>query len=1133
MKDWTQWIFGQVAAGELPVDTGLALLEAMPAGTAPHKRQDIAVIGLSMRMPGANSLEQFWHNLIQRRDCVREYPAHRRPDSAPLIRTHTTLETEEIVYAPGGYLEEVDKFDSDFFQLSPMEAALMDPNQRMFLESCWSAIEDAGYGGSRLQGSRTGVYIGHADWPVYGQYITKTQPSRISMAGVGNTPSILASRISYLLDLRGPSLLIDTACSSSLVAVHTACKAIQNGDCDMAITGGVKLCLMPVAGVFEIGIESSRARTSTFDEHADGTVWGEGAAALLLKPLEQALADSDQIYAVIKGSAMNQDGASAGITAPNAAAQEELLCRAWEDAGVHPESITLFEAHGTGTRLGDPIEIDGIQRAFQRYTSKKQFCAIGSVKTNIGHLDGLSGIAGLLKGIAALHFKQKPPTLHFTRPNRSIPFADSPVYVQDRLAEWEATEYPRRCGVSSFGFSGTNCHVVLEEAPAETAGVGGTKLHDTSGGSSLYVLPISAKREDALKEWAAAYAERLREAGESLADICCTASTGRGHYTYRLAVIGREKQEIATKLESFAQSGLPGDDVYFGLYQEMAHTRTKRHPWEITPSERREYSRQADALLQQLGSTSSADYAALYDQLAEHYIRGADVDWSVLYATANCRKARLPTYPFRRIRCWVDDRVEQAGGTGVKRVHLTGRTNGMYTPEEQLLGQVWGELLGLDTVDIEDDFYDIGGNSIQAIKLEVDLSKSGITLGAEQIEVERSIKQLALRIAGQVAQTAAAARADDWEHSKITIAPAAVREAAATSSVPSALTNNTAVVIPNMEPFNDVFFKNCFYNSLFPVVRHYGGSELPIVLNELAVFTKNDSQYEVAYVPSRPDEDVFAEAGVQVIAKRGNERIMEDIQTEIASGHPVIAWVDAYELSIRKDAYQKEHMDHTLLIYGFDASSEQVHVIEHDRRENLSYRHQQVSFEDLVRGCRAFAERYLTNGAHTATHYLVRPVKQIADEQARTEEQVRSDSVRAFAVMLAESEPLCEQSEWMLAQFAREFAAATADEAHLQACVEEWAGFLNQVMNSKQVELYRLRSALGEQHEIIQTASQLRQSWDTVRKGVVRYLYLPVYDVAVLQGVSSRLQQLVQLEKQFRLELNEALNNHMQKTWEE
>lgn len=290
------------------------------------------------------------------------------------------------------------------------------------------------------------------------------------MSVQGNLSPIIASRISYLLDLRGPSMVVNTLCSSSLVALHLGCQSLKkNGECSMALIGGVQINLIPIRQV-EVGIESSSKRTRTFDHQSDGTGAGEGVIAFLLKPLEKAMKDEDNIYAVIKGSAYNQDGASAGLTAPNPAAQEDVIIKAWQEAGLDPETISYIEAHGTGTRLGDPIEIDGIKRAFRRYTDKRQFCAIGSVKSNIGHLDASAGLAGLLKAVLALQKGKIPPTINFERPNKMIAFHKSPVYVNTKLREWETDGFPRRCGVSSFGFSGTNCHVILEEAPHMEAG---------------------------------------------------------------------------------------------------------------------------------------------------------------------------------------------------------------------------------------------------------------------------------------------------------------------------------------------------------------------------------------------------------------------------------------------------------------------------------------------------------------------------------------------------------------------------------------------------------------------------------------------------------------------------------------
>jgi polyketide synthase PksN len=312
------------------------------------------------------------------------------------------------------------------------------------------------------------VFVGHSsDFGYdYRYLINLTAPSQAGLSVPGNIHSIIASRIAYLLDLKGPSLLVNTACSSALVAIHLACQSIRKGECEQALAGAVKVNLAPLKAEPNedgIGIIAPDGRARTFDDSSVGTGIGEGAGVILLKPLNRALSDGDQIYAVIKGSAMNQDGSSVGITAPNSAAQEEVILQAWKDADVAPETIAYIEAHGTGTKLGDPIEIHGIQKAFRHYTQHSQFCAVASVKTNVGHLDHAAGIVAVIKAVLAIRNCQIPPSLHFIKPNRKINFPESPVYVNDRLTSWPDQGFPRRCGVSSFGLSGTNCHLVLEE----------------------------------------------------------------------------------------------------------------------------------------------------------------------------------------------------------------------------------------------------------------------------------------------------------------------------------------------------------------------------------------------------------------------------------------------------------------------------------------------------------------------------------------------------------------------------------------------------------------------------------------------------------------------------------------------
>jgi len=456
-------------------------------------------------------------------------------------------------------------------------------------------------------------------------------------------------------------MLVDTACSSSLVAVHLACQAIRNGECDQAIVGSVKIHLLPVVKADQdIGIMASDGRTRSFDDSSDGTGAGEGAIAILLKPLSRAIADRDSIYAVIKGSATNQDGASIGITAPNVLAQEDVLVRAWSTANIDPGTISFIEAHGTGTKLGDPIEISGLQRAFRQFTDKKGFCAVGSVKSNFGHLDHCAGLAGLLKAVLALKHKQIPPSIHFARANRQIPFINSPVYVNDRLTEWEPSDsHPRRCGVSSFGLSGTNCHVVLEEAPAP-ASIREADAAIHAGRPNVFTL--SAPNLDSLQQMVAEYAAFFNNASASalaIENICFTANTGRGHYRYRIAILAADTVQLAGKLQQLADregaAGNKAEAIYFGEHTIVANGSEAAEAGELTAARQRELSRKAAALLDRVAQAPSGIAADRQLQsLCELYVQGADIDWGGWYIGQPYGRVRLPVYRFARTRCWLE-----------------------------------------------------------------------------------------------------------------------------------------------------------------------------------------------------------------------------------------------------------------------------------------------------------------------------------------------------------------------------------------------------------------------------------------------------------------------------------------------
>ena len=451
-------------------------------------------------------------------------------------------------YVPaGGMLEDVELFDAGFFGYSPREAELLDPQQRLFLECAWEAMEDAGYDSRRTPGL-VGVFASLGFNRYLHQILTAVDPEEVGglQLLLGNDKDFLATRVSYKLDLRGPSMTVQTACSSSLVAVHLACQNLVLGACDMALAGGVAISLPQRAGYLyeEEGIASPDGFCRTFDAAARGTVGGSGAGIVVLKRLADALADGDTIHAVLLGSAVNNDGGSgkAGYTAPSVAGQADVVSAALAAAGVSPQSIGYVEAHGTATPLGDTIEVAALTQAFRRGTDRTGFCLLGSVKTNVGHLDAAAGVTGMIKAVLALKHRQIPPSLHFTAPNPVIDFAASPFRVADRLTAWEGNGGPRRAGVSAFGIGGTNVHAVLEEAPP--AGL-------SAPSRPWQVLLLSALSATALERMTDGLAGRLEgDPGLHLADAAHTLRVGRRPFAHRRVVVAASREDAALALRS-------------------------------------------------------------------------------------------------------------------------------------------------------------------------------------------------------------------------------------------------------------------------------------------------------------------------------------------------------------------------------------------------------------------------------------------------------------------------------------------------------------------------------------------------------------------------------------------------------
>ncbi|MEP1079780.1 thioester reductase domain-containing protein [Leptolyngbya sp. PL-A3] len=522
--------------------------------------EPIAIVGIGCRFPGAKNPEAFWNLLSGGIDAIAEVPDDRwdvdqfyNPEPGKPGKMSTRW---------GGFLEQVDQFDAAFFGISPREVERMDPQQRLVLEVAWEALENAGIAPDSLSGSQSGVFMGIGNYD-YCRLLAK-DVSRISAYdGTGNTLSIAANRLSYTLNLRGPSVVVETACSSSLVAVHFACRSLQSGESNLCLVGGVSLMLSPEPFITysHAHMMAADGRCKTFDARADGYVRGEGCGVVVLKRLSDAIRDGDRIQGVIRGTAINQDGLSNGLTAPNGPSQQAVIRSALSNAGVTPEQISYVEAHGTGTSLGDPIEFKSLKAVLMQARHPERPCWLGSVKTNIGHLEAASGIASVIKVVLALQHQEIPPHLHLQELNPYISLAGTTFAIPTEPHPWTVAG-TRLAGISAFGFGGTNCHLVLEEAhPDFNAPVDKNEFNQQLTlpiaplpERPLHLLTLSAKHEQALRDLATSYQNFLAtHPPAALADICFTANTGRSHFDHRLAVVAGSTQELQERLAEFIQ----------------------------------------------------------------------------------------------------------------------------------------------------------------------------------------------------------------------------------------------------------------------------------------------------------------------------------------------------------------------------------------------------------------------------------------------------------------------------------------------------------------------------------------------------------------------------------------------------
>ena len=537
-----------------------------------QKVEPIAIIGMSCRLPGgADSPEAFWQLLNDGVDAIAEVPKDRwniddyydpNPDSPG-----------KIVTRDGGFLSQIDVFDAPFFGISPLEAQRLDPQQRLLLEVSWEALERANIVPDKLFNSLSGVFVGIT----VSDYLNKLATSEMPHAywGTGNVPSAATGRLSYILGLTGPNMAVETACSSSLVSVHLACQSLRQRECNLALAGGVNLLLSPESSIIysQAKMLSSDGRCKTFDSSANGYVRGEGCGIIVLKRLSDAVANGDNILALIRGTAVNQDGPSGGLTVPNGPSQVAVIRQALANGGVNPANVSYIEAHGTGTSLGDPIEVGSLGKIFGSNHSSENPVMIGSAKTNIGHLEIAAGIAGLIKVVLQLQQQKIAPSLHFNKPNPYINWSQLPLQVSTQLNPWENNGKTRIAGVSSFGFSGTNAHVVLEEAPVKQKKQKSKIKNQDELERSVHLLTLSAKTKTALDNLVSSYHNYLNTYPElKVADICYTANTGRSQFKHRLAVVASNQQELVEKLRQYEE----GEDVV-GIYSGEKLNNSKKN----------------------------------------------------------------------------------------------------------------------------------------------------------------------------------------------------------------------------------------------------------------------------------------------------------------------------------------------------------------------------------------------------------------------------------------------------------------------------------------------------------------------------------------------------------------------------
>jgi len=662
----------EVAAIRRPQSTGPS--SAMPESA----REPIAIVGISGRFGPADSLAELWDRVAGGEDLTEEVS---RWDLSAY------LGPAQDYCRRGSFLRDVDRFDPLFFGISPAEAKYMDPQQRFFLEESWKALEDAGYAGAATEQQRCGVYAGYNGGD-YQQLMLGQAPAQ---ALWGTAGSVVSARIAYFLNLHGPAITVDTACSSGLVATYLACQALWADEITLALAGGVFIQCTPGFHVTaaKAGLLSASSRCRAFDEHADGYVPGEGVSVLVLKRLSRAVADGDHIHGVIRAIGVNQVGASNGFAAPSAASQLQLEREVYERFGVDPDQIQFVEAHGTGTKIGDAIEVAALTRAFREHTQRSAFCALGSIKANLGHCTAASGLASIAKVLLSMKHRALPPQLNFERTDPQLALADSPFYVNTDLKPWAVEPGAlRQASVSCFGISGTNAHAVIEEWP-DTA--------SAQAARSAHLIGLSARTADQLRQQVAQLAAHVAAQDRlECGNVSYTLLLGRKHMAYRFACVVGSARELLDVLHAW----LDADSATLEPRKDRQRPTLQRYAEECV-------RRCCDC-------DDEAEYKENLETIAELYLQGYAPAFEGLFAGRVYRRIPLPTYPFARDRHWVGVEPDVHSAAPVNASPASGAGVQPRTELEKVLAHVWCEILEVSTIAVDTQFLEVGGNSLLA-----------------------------------------------------------------------------------------------------------------------------------------------------------------------------------------------------------------------------------------------------------------------------------------------------------------------------------------------------------------------------------------------------------------------------------